>query len=260
MCLSAHSSSRWGFTCAALLLNCGLGWAQTDSAVPAPPDALDTPVALAAPVALIHPMPVVVPLNEERILKVIPDYQTVENSHQAIAPMTAGEKWRLAWREVIDPFNIASAAMGAGFSQAGNETPKYGEGGAALAKRFGAAIGDFGSQNFLAAGVFACMLHQDPRYFRAGPPSGFVSRVGYSLSRIVVTRQDSGANAFNASNILGMAVGIGASNLYYPSASRAGTVMTGRIATSLLGDVMGNLMSEFWPDVQKKLFHKKSKI
>jgi hypothetical protein len=250
----AHASLRRGFACAALLMSCGLGWAQTDSAVS------PEPVALAAPFAPIQPVPVAVPLNEERILKVIPDYQTVENSHQAIAPMTPGEKWRLAWKEVIDPFNIASAAMGAGFSQAGNETPKYGEGGQALAKRFGAAIGDFGTQNFLAAGVFACMLHQDPRYFRAGPPSGFVSRVGYSLSRIVVTRQDSGADAFNASNILGMAVGIGASNLYYPSASRTGTVMTGRIATSLLGDVVGNLMSEFWPDVQKKFFHKRSKI
>lgn len=204
-------------------------------------------------------VPVVVPLNEERILKVIPDYQTVRDSRRLVAPMTPGEKWRLAWKEVIDPFNNASAVLAAAMSQAGNETPKYGEGGAAYGKRVGAAIGDFGTQNFLSAGVFACLLHQDPRYFRRGPPSRVVPRVLYSLGRILITRQDSGRDAFNASNILGMAGGIGISNLYYPAGSRTGTVMLSRVGTSLTGDVMGNLMSEFWPDIQKKFFQKKQK-
>jgi hypothetical protein len=202
-------------------------------------------------------VPVVVPLNEDRILKVIPDYQTVRDSHVLVAPMTPAEKWNLAWKEVIDPFNIASAVAAAAMSQADNETPKYGVGAAAYGERVGAAIGDFGTQNFLAAGVFACLLHQDPRYFRKGPSSRVVPRVLYSLERIVVTRQDSGRDAFNASNILGMAGGIGLSNLYYPPGSRTGTVMLSRVGTSLTGDVMGNLMSEFWPDIQKKFFHKK---
>jgi hypothetical protein len=33
--------------------------------------------------------------------------------------------------------------------------------------------------------------------------------------------------------------------------------MLGRVFTGITGDVMGNLLSEFWPDVRKKLFHKK---
>jgi hypothetical protein len=204
-------------------------------------------------------VPVVVPLNTDRILKVIPDYQTVQDTHRLIAPMTPREKWKLAWKEVIDPFNNASAVLAAGLSQAGNETPKYGEGSAAYAKRVGAAIGDFGTQNFFSAGVFACLFHQDPRYFRRGTPSGVVPRALYSISRIFVTRQDSGRDAFNASNILGMAAGIGASNLYYPAPSRNGSVMVSRVGTSMTGDVLGNLMSEFWPDIQKKFFQKKHK-
>jgi hypothetical protein len=192
-------------------------------------------------------------------MKIIPNYQTVDDSNRNIAPMTAKEKWRLAWKSVIDPFNIASAALGAGFSQSANATPKYGHGGAALAERFGAAMGDFSSQDFFSAGLFATILHQDPRYFRKGPRYGFWIRVADSLEQIVVARQDSGRKAFNASNILGMAAGIGVSNLYYPSASRTGTVMLGRVGTSLTGDAMGNLLSEFWPDVRKKLLHKKAK-
>jgi hypothetical protein len=81
--------------------------------------------------------------------------------------------------------------------------------------------------------------------------------VVYSVSRLVIARQDSGASAFNASGIFGMAMGIAASNLYYPAVSVRGSVMACRISTSLTGGMMGNLMSEFWPDLQKKFFHRK---
>jgi hypothetical protein len=125
--------------------------------------------------------------------------------------------------------------------------------------RLGAALADFSTQNFFSAGLFANILRQDPRYFRMGPSAGILKRVGYSISRLVVARQDSGASAFNASNFLGMSVGIAASNAYYPSSSRTGTVMLGRLSTSLTGGVIGNLTSEFWPDIQRKLplFRKK---
>jgi hypothetical protein len=200
---------------------------------------------------------VAVPLNEQRIFKIIPDYQTVEDSSRAVAPLPASEKWRLAWKEVADPFNLASALAAAAMSQADNETPRYGHGAAAYGLRAGAAIADFSTQSFLAAGAFACLLHQDPRYFRKGPSSGIVPRALYSLSRLVIARQDSGRAAFNGSNFLGMAGGIGLSNLYYPRASRTGAVMLDRVGTSLTGGAMGNLMSEFWPDIQKKFFRKK---
>lgn len=207
----------------------------------------------------ILPAPVSVPLNEERILKVIPDYQTVEDSSAPIAPLTARQKWNLGLRETIDPFNVASAAMTAAFAQHDNQTPKYGEGWSNYGRRFGAAIADFGTQNFLSAGVFANLLHEDPRYFRKGPGSGIAPRVWYSVTRLFVCRSDSGRSVLNGANLLGMSAGIAASNAYYPSASRTGTVMAGRIETSLFGGVVGNLMSEFWPDFQKKLFKKKSR-
>jgi hypothetical protein len=222
-----------------------------------PVDEVSTPCAASAPAVLPAPAPVVVPLNEERIAGVMPDYQTVRDSHRPIAPLTARQKWDLAWKEVEDPFNNASAVLTAAFAQRGNQTPQYGEGWAAYGKRVGAALGDFDSQNVFSAGLFACLLHQDPRYFRMGPESGIVRRSAYSLSRLFVTRQDSGKAAFNATNIFGMIVGIAASNAYYPAASRNLEVMEGRLGTSMMGGVVGNLMSEFWPDIQKKFFHKK---
>ena len=192
----------------------------------------------------------------DRILGVIPNYQTVNDTTVPVAPLTVRQKWGLALRETEDPFNIANALVGSGFSQMGNQTPKYGEGGAAFAMRFGAAWADLATQNFFSCGVLATLLHQDPRYFRLGPRSGIWKRVAYSLSRLAVTQTDSGRTAFNASGLFGMVLGIAASNAYYPSSSVRGEVMVARLSTSLTGGVVGNLMSEFWPDIQKKFFHK----
>jgi hypothetical protein len=199
------------------------------------------------------------PLNTDRILGIIPDYQTVRDSTVPVPALTPRQKWDLAWKETVDPFNIASVFLAAGYSQIDNQTPKYGEGGAAYGKRVGAAFVDFGSQNFFSAGVLANLLHQDPRYFRKGPQASFMKRVGYSISRLVITPRDSGGETFNSSGIFGMMMGIAASNLYYPSPSVKLSVSAERLDTSLLGSALGNLLSEFWPDAQQKFFHKKQK-
>jgi hypothetical protein len=193
-------------------------------------------------------------LNHDRILGVIPDYQTVNDATPETPPLTPRQKWIFFLDETKDPFNIFSEALSAGLSQADNQTPKYGEGYGAYAKRFGAAVGDFGSQNLFSDAVLACLLHQDPRYFRKGPQWKILPRVAYSLSRIAVARQDSGRNTFDASGVFGMMLGIGASNLYYPSASRTGTVMATRVGTSLFGWGIGNVAAEFWPDIHQKFF------
>ena len=195
-------------------------------------------------------------INGERILGVMPNYQTVSDPDRPVVAMTPKQKWTLALRSTVDPFNLFSAALGAGFSQMTNQTPMYGWGRGAYAERFGAAIGDFGTQNLFSAGLFATLLHQDPRYFRRGPRSNVPVRVGYAISRLAVCRTDYGKETFNTSGIFGMALGIGASNLYYPSESVRGSVVAGRLTTSLFGGVVGNLTSEFWPDFQKIFFHK----
>ena len=195
------------------------------------------------------------PLNTKRLLVVIPDYQTVESS-QAFKPLSPAQKWDLALKETVDPFNLATAVMTAAFSQAGNQTPKYGEGGVAYAQRFAAAVADGATQDVFSAGVLANLLHQDPRYYRMGPQAGILKRAVYSVSRLAIARQDSGKAAFNASGLGGMALGIAASNLYYPSASVRGCVMAERLTTSLTGGVVGNLMSEFLPDIQQRVLAK----
>jgi len=217
-------------------------------------DLLPEPAIGAIPVS---PAPAGTPLNNDRIMGVIPDFQTVRDPNAAFVPLTPKQKWALAFKENIDPFNIASAAMAAGLSQIGNQTPKYGEGMPAYRNRFAAALADFGTQNIFSAGLLATVLHQDPRYYRKGPSVGVLKRAAYAVSRIVVARNDNGASSFNYSGVFGTVLGISASNLYYPSPSRHTSVMLDRLNSSFTGGIMGNLMSEFWPDLQEKFFHRK---
>jgi hypothetical protein len=209
--------------------------------------------------ATVEPaIPVSPVFNQGRILGVMPDYQTVRDTTHSVEPLSVRQKWSLATMETLDPFNFATAFLTAAESQAGNQTPRFGEGWANYGRRVYAAQLDFATQNYFSAGVLATALHQDPRYFRKGPQAKFLTRIVYSISRLVIARQDSGREAFNASNIGGTFIGIAASNLYYPAASRNGTVMFGRVWTSLMGGAVGNLMSEFWPDVQERVFKHKS--
>jgi hypothetical protein len=99
-------------------------------------------------------------------------------------------------------------------------------------------------------------LRQDPRYFRSGS-GGFWRRAGHALRGTLLTHTDRGGETVSAWRI-GSAYGSAfLSNMWYPD--RLNTPRLGFIQGSMtLGfDVAGNLASEFWPDIRRKVFHKR---
>lgn len=201
----------------------------------------------------IQPVEPADPISNDRILGVIPNFTTVSDPTQTVSVLTPRQKFHLFVKETIDPFTFVSAAMGAGMSQAGDETPKYGVGIVPYSKRFVAAVADMATQNFFSDAVLATALHEDPRYYRMGPARSIPRRVVYSMTRLVITRKDDGKATFNYSGVGGMAMGIALSNAYYPSKSVSGSVTEARFISSMTGFALGNLLPEFWPDVKEKL-------
>jgi hypothetical protein len=197
-------------------------------------------------------------ISDDRIFGVIPNFLTVENPQPNVPPLTVKQKFALFAKETFDPFTFASSAAGAGISQINNNNPKYGYGAGAYADRFGAAVADVTTQNFFSDAVLASWLHEDPRYFRRGPEFSFWYRVGYALSRVVVTRTDAGKDRFNYSGVIGMSMGIALSNAYYPDASVNGEEVASRFGTSLAASALSNILPEFWPDIHEKLFHRRT--
>ena len=144
-------------------------------------------------------------------------------------------------QETFTPLTIVASAATAGEAQATNTDPKYGVGSMAMAKRFGAASVDNVTQNFFSDFVMASLLHEDTKYRRRGEQHGFWARVGYAISRAVVTRTDTGASTVNWSNLTGTALSVGLSNAYYPTRSRNLNATAVDWGASASGVGLGNL-------------------
>ena len=226
-----------------VLLLCTLALALAQDTV------IDPPLAPAA----TQPPPAI---GNDRILGVIPSFQTVTDPHKQIQPLSVKQKFQLFAKETIDPFTAGAAFAGAALSQADNDDPRYGQGSGPYAERFGAAVADITTQNFFSDAVMASLLHEDPRYFRLGPEYGFWHRLGYAMSRVVITRTDSGKNCFNFAGISGMSMGIALSNAYYPASSVNASEVGYRFGTSLVASAVSNILPEFWPDIRQRLRRK----
>src|ERR1700691_5330447 len=175
---------------------------------------------------------------------------------------SVSEKWNFFVSETINPLILVAAGSGAVASQLTRSAPLYGKHfwrKDAFLKRFGATVGDNVSQNFIADFVLASTFHEDTRYVRKGPSRRMWPRIGYAISRAVITRTDSGAATFNWSNVVGSAMSAGLSNAYYPPGSRTAAVGAVNWGTNIAGAGLTKLMPEFGSDVghwmKRHLFH-----
>jgi hypothetical protein len=204
----------------------------------------------------------VAPAPEGRILGVIPNNKTVPQTApevQAVrpgeAPLSSGEKFKLAVKDTIDPFTIVLAGFYAGIAQWQNDFPTFGQGAQGYGKRIGAAYADQAVGNFMTEAIFPAMLHEDPRYFRKGYGTKW-SRISYAVTRTVITRTDAGKNRFNYSEVVGNAVAAGISNLYYPASERTLGETGEKWGVQIVSDSAFNILLEFWPDMRHAVLKK----
>jgi hypothetical protein len=114
------------------------------------------------------------------------------------------------------------------------------------------------TDGLFVTGVYPTILHQDPRYYRLGD-GGFFHRTEYAVSRILVTRQDSGRRAFNMSEVLGSFTSSAIGVTYYPKSQRDFPDVAARAGIQFAFDAGFNFLKEFSPDIERKLFGRKHK-
>jgi hypothetical protein len=74
---------------------------------------------------------------------------------------------------------------------------------------------------------------------------------------LFVTRDNQGNPTPNFSEIVGNGAAAGISDLYYPSDDRTWTKTGQRWFLQVGIDGLSNLVKEFWPDINGKVFHDK---
>lgn len=170
------------------------------------------------------------------------------------APLSPHCKLDLFLKQTYSPYTFASAAFGATEAQATGQWPHYGGGMQGWGKRFGANLANTESRRFIQGFALSTMLHQDPRYFYS-PNRRFLTRVWYSVTRVVTTKNDQGDSTFNTSEFLGALFSSALQNSYYPRTDRSLGDTMSRFSGALSSDAISDLLREFTPDM-KSLFRK----
>jgi hypothetical protein len=190
--------------------------------------------------------------SNDRLGFVLPNFLTLENAGK-VPPLTAKQKFSVVARSSFDWAQYPWYGFLAGISQAENSEPGYGQGAEGYGTRYGAAFADGTIENFWTGAILPSVLRQDPRYFQMGK-GGFWHRTGYAISRIVVTRSDSGNNQFNFSEIFGSAISAGISTYSYHPHEDKTLRNTASVWGSQIGyDALSFFVKEFWPDIRRKL-------
>jgi len=194
--------------------------------------------------------------SNDRLFWTFPDFLTLENAGQ-VPPLTTGQKFKVVTRSSFDYFEYPWCGFLAGISQAQNSEPGYGQGAAGYGKRYGAAFADGTIENFMTGAILPSVLRQDPRYYQLGK-GGFWRRTGYAISRIFVTRTDSGGEQFDYSEIVGSALSAGISTYSYHPASDRNIRNALSVWGSQVGyDTLTIVMKEFWPDIRQHFSKKR---
>lgn len=190
--------------------------------------------------------------SNDRLFYALPNFLTLENVGK-VPPLTVGQKFRVVTRGSFDPVQIPWYGFLAAISQAEDSEAGFGQGAAGYGKRYGAYAADGTIENYMVGAVFPVLLRQDPRYFQSGQGT-FLQRTKYSVSRMFITRTDSGKDQFNYSEIVGSALASGISTYsYHPHADRT-LANTLSVWGSQVGyDTITVVVKEFWPDIRRKI-------
>jgi hypothetical protein len=195
--------------------------------------------------------------SKDRLFYTLPDFLTLENAGN-VPPLSAGEKFKVTARSSFDPAELVWYGALAGIAQAENDEPAYGQGAEGYAQRYAVRFADGTIENFMTRAVFPSLLREDPRYFQLGQ-GGFWHRTWYAVSRIFITRTDSGHNRFNFSEILGSASAGAISTYSYHLADERNLGSASSVwATQVGWDTLGNVVKEFWPDIRRKIHKPKT--
>lgn len=240
---------------------------------PAAPPASDTkPTAAQAPASpqpapdagkpapIDPPQPKINPAPDEakqtkRILWIIPNYRAV-TANTYLPPQSFKEKFWLATQDSFDYSAFIYTGIISGTSMAGKSEPDFGQGASGYGNYFAHTFADGTVENYMVEAIVPSLTKEDPRYYTLGH-GGFVKRSEYALSRLFVTRTDSGGRTFNLSEVVGAGAAAGVGNTYYPADQNQFVKTYQRWISQILQDGVGNMFKEFWPDVNKAFFHNK---
>jgi hypothetical protein len=189
----------------------------------------------------------------KRILGIVPNFRAVSTDVKLPA-QSVKEKFLTATEDSFDYSSLFIPAALAGYSMAKDSTPEFHQGAAGYGRYFWHAAVDQTSENYMVEFIVPAITREDTRYYTLGK-GGFLKRATYALSRVVITRSDSGKEVFNLSEVLGSGAAAGLSSAYYPSRERSFANTGTEWGLNVGIDAAALAFKEFWPDINRRIFN-----
>jgi len=189
----------------------------------------------------------------KRLFYIIPNFRSV-NTSVVLPPQTVKEKFVSASEDTFDYSSLVLALILASYDYGRNSTPEFGTGGAAYGRYLWHATADQSIENYMVEFIVPVIAREDTRFYQMGR-GGFRKRAFYSLTRVFVTRSDSGHERINTGELLGAAGSAVISSRYYPAQERSASDILGQYVTDLGIDAAAYFVREFEPEISRKLFH-----
>jgi hypothetical protein len=189
----------------------------------------------------------------KRVLGIIPNFSSV-SADTKLPPQTAKEKFVLAAKNSFDYSSFLVAGVQAGFAMDSKSYPEFGQGVKGYGQYYWHTLADTATENFFVGGLGPILFKQDSRFYTLGH-GGFRKRSWYAVTRVVVSRKDNGDSTVNFAEIVGSGSASGFSTLYYPKKYQTWTKVGQKWLTSDLIDGFNFWWKEWWPSVNKAVFH-----
>jgi hypothetical protein len=167
-------------------------------------------------------------------------------------PLTPRQKFTLAYKNVIDPFNLGTIVVVSGVSTAADSHSAYGPGFKGFSKNVGVAYTETMVGQFFGTFLIPSITHQDPHYYRL-PNASFQRRFIHCITQVVWAQSDYGTGMPNYSVLVGSALSDALGNLYVPGREKSWGAGVARWGTAIATDPIDNFITEFVPDLARRI-------
>src|ERR1700733_4293726 len=176
------------------------------------------------------------------------------SSSDARRPITA--KDRIDWivKGTIGPEAVAGEVFGAGWDTLFNSPKYYGTHWEGFGNRLGMSVAGTAVSNTMEAGLGA-IWGEDPRYVR-DPGAPFSHRIGHAVKMTFMAQDRDGQVRLAYARFIAIPGSNFLSNAWRAPGDDTAATAAVRTGLGFLSRFGSNTFEEFWPDVNRKLFHR----
>src|SRR3954464_12950324 len=170
-------------------------------------------------------------------------------------PMTSAERVHWVVDGTIGAQSLGVGVIASAWQTAWNVPEEWGQGWSGAGKRYLQREADVAISDSIEAGLGA-IWGERADYIRSGK-RGFKPRLGYALKTVFLAHHPDGHLEFAWARLAANTVNNVIENTWLPPSITTWQQTTWRSASGFGTRALGNVWEEFWPDVSRRVFHKK---